>query len=154
MLSPWINLPPNHKMLWRKIVIIWRVSNLIVIQYRILLIYVMQYWYTLSALRVMVPSNISTLVVSLAYLKIPMTLYFYFGRFISTRRLWSLSRKCVCMIWMSHIPRSSSLIIPLFKSLHMHNTICLLKSEGACFHKGEVLRTYLSPKLINWKIEQ
>ena len=52
MLPPWLNFSLSTKMLWRRLLLIWRVSNLISIRGKMLQIVVNKSWLMLSALRV------------------------------------------------------------------------------------------------------
>ena len=75
--------------------------KLIFIRGIMLNIYFLQYWYIQITLRVPGLSVLITFDTSLVYLIIIMIPYLFLGSSINTKRIQSLSRRFVCVLWTS-----------------------------------------------------
>ena len=124
-LPPLLPLFTIPMMLWKTLWTTWIVLNSWFIQVRISQIYVLKYWYMLSALIAMDTLIPSTLAISLEYLRIILILHSVSGRSISTMRLRILLRKLLCVMRISCNPKRLLPTSHLFERLRM-NTVTLL----------------------------
>ena len=91
-------------------------------------IYVMKYWLMQIFLIVLEPLLPINLVISIISLRILLIIDFVSGKFISTRRLWSLLRNFMCVMSMSCNLSISLPISPLFNRFRMNIMSLLTKN--------------------------
>ena len=154
MLSPWLSFYLIHKIICSRLLPGWRVSNKRFIHGRMLHIYVLKFRLVLGALRVPGPSCLIILCTSLASLTILLIPDVVVGRFIITRKLWSLSRNFMCMTCISYNLKSSYPMIPFCKRAHVNTETLSIQSGLKLFLANICLQTIIfSQSHKMWKLK-